>query len=33
MSAVIRPEWLTAVANEHGVMEVPLPEALAAYAT
>jgi hypothetical protein len=33
VSAVIRPEWLTAVANEHGVMEVPLPEALAAYAT
>jgi len=33
VSAVIRPEWLTAVANEHGVMEVPLPEALAFYAT
>ncbi len=30
---VIRPEWLTAVANEHGVMTVHLAEALAAYAT
>jgi pimeloyl-ACP methyl ester carboxylesterase len=31
--AVIRPEWLVAVANEHGVMTVPLTEALATYAT
>jgi pimeloyl-ACP methyl ester carboxylesterase len=31
--SVIRPEWVTAVANEHGVMDVPLAEALTAYAT
>jgi pimeloyl-ACP methyl ester carboxylesterase len=30
--AVIRPDWLLAVANEHGVMNVSLAEALAAYA-
>jgi len=30
--AVIRPDWLTAVANEHGVMNVSLAEALATYA-
>ena len=31
VSAVVRPEWLDAVANEHGVMDVSLAEALAAY--
>ncbi len=30
--SVFRPEWLAAVADEHGVMDVPLHEALAAYA-
>ena len=30
-TAMIRPEWLDAVANEHGVMDVPLAEALTAY--
>jgi pimeloyl-ACP methyl ester carboxylesterase len=30
--AVIRPEWLVAVANEHGVMTVSLAEALTTYA-
>ena len=30
--AVIRPEWLHAVAKEHGVMDVSLAEALTAYA-
>jgi hypothetical protein len=30
--SVFRPEWLEAVAGEHGVMDVPLHEALAAYA-
>ena len=30
--AVIRPDWLTAVANEHGVMNVSLAEALAVFA-
>ncbi len=29
---IIRPEWVIAVANEHGVMDVPLAEALATYA-
>jgi pimeloyl-ACP methyl ester carboxylesterase len=29
--AVIRPDWLTAVANEHGVMNVSLAEALTVY--
>ena len=29
--AVIRPEWLVAVANEHGVSNVSLPEALRGY--
>jgi pimeloyl-ACP methyl ester carboxylesterase len=30
--AVFRPEWLDAVAHEHGVMDVTLAEALTAYA-
>jgi pimeloyl-ACP methyl ester carboxylesterase len=30
---IIRPEWVTAVANEHGVIDIPLAEALANYAT
>jgi pimeloyl-ACP methyl ester carboxylesterase len=30
--AVFRPEWLDAVAHEHGVVEVPVEEALALYA-
>lgn len=30
--SVFRPEWLEAVAGEHGVMDVALHEALAAYA-
>ena len=29
--SVFRPEWLAEVAGEHGVMDVPLAEALAAY--
>lgn len=29
--SVFRPEWLEAVAHEHGVMDVPLVEAVAAY--
>ena len=29
--SVFRPKWLAEVASEHGVMEVPLAEALAAY--
>ena len=29
---VFRPEWLAAVADEHGVMDVPLAEALEAFA-
>jgi len=29
---IIRPEWVIAVANEHGVMDIPLAEALATYA-
>lgn len=29
--SVFRPDWLAAVAGEHGVMDVPLAEALAAY--
>jgi pimeloyl-ACP methyl ester carboxylesterase len=32
VSSVFRPEWLDAVAREHGVMDVPLAEALAVYA-
>jgi pimeloyl-ACP methyl ester carboxylesterase len=31
VSSIFRPEWLEAVAHEHGVMDVPLAEALAAY--
>lgn len=31
VSAVFRPEWLAAVADEHGVMDVPLAEALDVY--
>ena len=31
VTAVVRPEWLEAVAREHGVMDVTLAEALAAY--
>ena len=30
--AVFRPDWLEAVAAEHGVMDAPLAEALEAYA-
>lgn len=29
---LVRPEWLVAVTKEHGVIELPLPEALEAYA-
>jgi pimeloyl-ACP methyl ester carboxylesterase len=32
VSAVFRPEWLAAVADERGVMDVPLAEALDAFA-
>lgn len=32
VSSVFRPKWLEAVAEEHGVMTVPVDEALAAYA-
>ena len=32
VSSVFRPEWLDAVAREHGVVEAPLDEALASYA-
>jgi len=32
VSSVFRPEWLEAVAREHGVAEVPLAEAIATYA-
>lgn len=32
VSSVFRPKWLEAVAEEHGVMSVPVDEALAAYA-
>lgn len=32
VSSVFRPEWLEAVAREHGVVEAPLDEALAHYA-
>ena len=32
VASVFRPEWLDAVAREHGVMHAPLAEALAAYA-
>jgi pimeloyl-ACP methyl ester carboxylesterase len=31
VSAVFRPEWLEAVANEHGVVDMGIEEALAAY--
>ncbi len=31
VSSVFRPEWLDAVAREHGVMDVPLAEALGVY--
>ena len=31
VTAVVRPEWLDAVRREHGVMDVTLAEALAAY--
>ena len=31
VTAVVRPEWLDAVAREHGVMDVTLAEALAAF--
>lgn len=31
VSAIVRPEWLEAVAREQGVMEVPPAEALAVY--
>lgn len=31
VSSVFRPEWLDAVAREHGVVEAPLDEALAGY--
>jgi pimeloyl-ACP methyl ester carboxylesterase len=33
VSSVFRPEWLEAVAKEHGVLDVPLAEALTLYAT
>jgi pimeloyl-ACP methyl ester carboxylesterase len=33
VSSVFRPEWLDAVAKEHGVMDVPLAEALTAYSS
>lgn len=29
--SVFRPEWLDAVSHEHGVMDVPVSEALLAY--
>jgi pimeloyl-ACP methyl ester carboxylesterase len=32
VSSVFRPEWLEAVAREHGVLDVPLAEAIALYA-
>ncbi len=32
VSSVFRPEWLDAVAREHGVLDVPLGEALSTYA-
>ncbi len=32
VSSVFRPDWLDAVAGEHGVMDVPLAEALDSYA-
>ena len=31
VASVFRPEWLDAVAKEHGVMQATLAEALAAY--
>jgi pimeloyl-ACP methyl ester carboxylesterase len=33
VSSVFRPEWLEAVVKEHGVLDVPLAEALTLYAT
>lgn len=33
VSSIFRPEWLDAVAHEHGVMDLPLGEALTAYAS
>jgi hypothetical protein len=33
VSAVVRPPWLVAVADELGVAQMPLRQALAAYAT
>jgi pimeloyl-ACP methyl ester carboxylesterase len=33
VSSVFRPEWLAAISREHGVMEVPIDEALRTYAS
>ncbi len=33
VSSVFRPEWLEAVVKEHGVLDIPLAEALTLYAT
>jgi pimeloyl-ACP methyl ester carboxylesterase len=33
VASVFRPEWLEAVVKEHGVLDIPLAEALALYAT
>jgi pimeloyl-ACP methyl ester carboxylesterase len=33
VSSVFRPEWLEAVVKEHGVLDIPLAEALPLYAT
>jgi pimeloyl-ACP methyl ester carboxylesterase len=33
VSSVFRPEWLAAVVKEHGVLDIPLAEALTLYAT
>jgi len=32
VASVFRPEWLEAVAREHGVLDAPLAEALATFA-